>query len=241
MSHPSELVLERFSVGDLPEERARKVEEHTRTCEQCARVLRELATAREALAKRMPPEAFVEKVSARRERVVRLAERRAARIGLGFVALVAAAAALLVVLRRPHSDEGGGVALKGSGVAVHRRRGEVVKVLASDDTIRGGDALRIVVTQARPSRVAAWFVDAQGRVDRVLDAGSIELAAGESPLPGSVVVDSPCVDLRLVVLFGADSFEDSERKMKEALARGSGLDDDAWAPPGALTERLRCE
>jgi hypothetical protein len=212
-----------------------------RTCEACARVVAELEDERDSRLTRVPKEAFLEAVAARRDRPVRLDERRAARVGLAFVALVAAAAVLLFFFRRPPRVETEGVALKGNGVSVHRRRGDEVKALATGDTIRAGDALRIVVTQSRASRVAAWFVDARGQVDRAFEAGAIELPAGESSLPGSVVIDAPCVDLSLVVVFGAASLEGTERTLKENVARGPRGEDLGWAPEGALTRRLRCE
>ncbi len=241
MSHPSNFILERFSVNDLAGPSALEVEQHIRACDGCTQFLAQLEAARKARLAAVPAAQFVEQVSARRARVVRLVDHRIARLGAAAMTVLAAAAAILLFVRRPDHGPLGGVTLKGSGVAVHRNRGGDVHALASDETIRGGDALRIVITQSRPTRVAAWVVDVQGRIDRVVEEGSIALPSGESALPGSLVVDSPCIDLELVVLFGVESFQDAERRLKEAIPDGAIPEGTGWGLPGALTRRLRCE
>ncbi len=241
MSHPSHLVLERFSVDDLAAPRAREVEQHLLTCEACTRFLTELEATRQARLAAVPPPRFVEQVTARRALPVRGTDRPVARIAAVATTVLAAAAAIVLLVRRPDHVPLEGVTLKGSGFAVHRSRGGDVRVIASDETIRGGDALRIVVTQPHPARIAAWAVDARGRVDRVIEEGSIDLPGGESALPGSLVVDSPCVDLELVVLFGVESLQDAERRLHEAIGDGAAPPGAADGLPGAFTRRLRCE
>ncbi len=240
--HPNRQTLECLSVRDLPDARAREMEEHVRDCAACAGYLAKLEAARETRLAAVPAERFVAQVAARRDNVVQLRTRRLVRTLAGVAALVAAAASLVLVMRRPGGDlEGGGVSMKGEGASVFRSRDGQVKALASDGTIRAGDALRIVITQSRPARVAAWFVDAHGQVDRVLPEGSMELPAGESPLPGSSVVNRPCVDLALVIVVGIASADDVERRMKAAVEGGTASAGAAWVPSGAIVRRLRCE
>ena len=238
--HPSRLTLERSSVDDLPEAQGREVSEHLRDCEQCSLYLGELTGAREWLLARAPAERFTAEVAARRDRVVRLRDRRGPRIAAGVTAL-AAAAAMLVLVRRPPSGDGEtpGIGLKGGGASVYRSRDGQVRALSTDDTIRAGDALRVTVQQASPARVAAWFVDAHGQVDRVFPGGVMPVPAGESSMPGSAVVETPCVDLDLIVLTNAPaSIIDVERRLREAADSGVR---DVWLPPGASRRRLRCE
>ncbi len=241
--HPSRLTLERSSVDDLPEAQAREVSEHVRDCDECTRCIAELTGARERLLAAVPAERFTAQVAARRDRVVRLRDRRLPRIAAGITAL-AAAAALLVLVRRPPSGDGEtpGIALKGGGASVYRSRDGQVHALTSEDTIRAGDALRVTVTQASPTRVAAWFVDAHGQVDRVFPDGVMLVPAGESSMPGSAVVDSPCVDLDLIMLTNAPaSIVDLERRLHEAADGGPSPNGDVWVPPGAWRRHLRCE
>ena len=243
IKHPSRLTLERSSVDDLPEAQAREVSEHARDCDACARYLAELTTGRERLLARIPAERFTAQVAARRDRVVRLRDRRLPRIAAGITAL-AAAAALLVLFRRPPSGDGEtpGIGLKGGGASVYRSRDGQVRALTSDDTIRAGDALRVTVTEASPTRVAAWFVDAHGQVDRVFPDGVMPVPAGETSMPGSAVVESPCVDLELIVVTNAPaSIADLERQLHEGADGGPRPNGDVGLPPGTSRRRLRCE
>jgi hypothetical protein len=233
MSHPAARDLERFSVHDLPEARSLEIEAHLRACETCAANLRELDALREARMAVVPPDRFVEQLALRRA-------RRTRSMGATVAVAVAMAAMVTLFVRKPRvEDLGGAVALKGSGVTVFRNRGGEVHALATDEKIRAGDALRVVLTLSRASTVAAWVVDVAGQVDRVAADGALRLPAGESSLPGSLVVDAPCLDLELVVVTDTGSIEDLEQRLRH-LGGEAGLVETAL-PPNAITRRLQCE
>jgi hypothetical protein len=225
--HPSPLHLERFSVGELAEPTRAATAEHVRACVACAALLDELARAKEARLAAVPPARFVAEVAARVGRRGGLALRRRVTVVGG---ALAAAAALFLLVARPRPD----VRLRGAGLAVQRQRDGVVQVLASADTVRAGDSLRVVVTLARPARVAAWFLDARGRVDG-LTPTPLELPAGEHALPAAVV-EAPCADLRVVVGVGAAALT-SESALRRAFGAGG-----ASGPPpeGTRTLALPC-
>lgn len=240
MRHPTRLELERFSVGDLREDRLVATKEHVDDCPECMRYVAELETARASYLAAVPPAELLTRLKARRSPVVSLADLRA-RIGAGIATFVVAAAVLLLARRTDDPGMAGGVGLKGAGLAIHRSRDGDVHVLTDEEAVRGGDALRIVITQSHPARLALWFVDAHGRIDRFPREAPLALPAGESALPDSARVDSPCLDLALVVVSSPSSVDEVERHMEEALRGGAPVAGDAWIPRGALVRRLRCE
>jgi hypothetical protein len=118
--------------------------------------------------------------------------------------------------------------MKGTAIQIFRKRGEQVMPVGDGDRIRAGDGLRIALTLERPDRVSVWFVDRTGRIDPYpgTDPGAAlgtdpgpeqgalasgdrptSLAAGYTLLPGGVVVDAPCVDMRLIVQTSAGQLE----------------------------------
>src|SRR5262249_38312673 len=132
------------------------------------------------------------------------------------------------------------IRLKGGGLTVHRNRAGNIQVLGDNDTIRAGDALRIVLSLTRPDSVAVWFVDAQGRVDRILPAEITQLPSGEHALPGSAVVETPCLDLWIVGAPGADASIPTEMRIRTAFSGGVPSNDN-WPPASVIVRRLRCE
>jgi hypothetical protein len=234
IEHPNRFLLERHCVGDLPAAECERMLGHLRECPSCrtrAAGFQEHA-ARELAA--LPPERFLRDLSTRRangEKVTR--HRRWKTVGAAAGALAAAAAMLVLAPRRLDS-----VALRGTGLQVHRNRGGVAKLLESGDRIRSGDALRIVVTLPRAERVDVWFIDRTGRVDRLLGEGALRMDAGEQALPGSAIVDAPCSDMWLVVGVGS-AISDAESALKRiGTAAHEGED---WVPRGCLSRRLQCE
>jgi hypothetical protein len=235
-AHPSSTVLERFSAEDLAGAARQETAAHVERCASCRAYLEELALARDARLASVPPDRFIGLVAERRDRAAGLAHRRRRRYVMGGTSALLAAAAALVLIARPGPE----IRLKGTGVAVHRSRAGAVRVLGEGDTIRVGDALRLVVTLPRRSAVAAWFVDQNGRVDGLLSSGAVVLPAGEQPLPGSVTVEAPCVDSQVVVAVGRAANGDTEAALRRALV--SGLPPQGgWQPPGTLARSLRCE
>jgi hypothetical protein len=229
-SHPSPLTLERFSVGDLQAEAQETTRAHVQVCLACRGALDEMERARSDCLRHLPAEVLLAQINkGRRPRVPRWS-------WLGLGALSAAAAGLALLFFLP-SD---GVKLKGTGVAIYRQRGDEVRLLGPEQGIRAGDGLRVVLTLPKRQPAAAWFVDARGRVDRFLSDGSSTLDRGERALPGSAIVESPCVDLWLIVATGSGAAERLESSFQKArqdrLPPGEG-----WAPAGAVVRPIRCE
>ena len=191
-AHPTATVLERFSVGDLPPALRDQVARHIAGCADCGQVVQGLAAERDARLATVSPERFVAEVASRRDRdasllAIRRRRWRGAGLATATAAVVAAAAAVFVLMPRPAPP----ISLKGAGIAVYRSRAQRVQAIASADAIRAGDALRVVVTLPRPAQVAAWSVDARGRVDSLLPGGALSLPAGEQALPDSAIVENP--------------------------------------------------
>jgi hypothetical protein len=157
---------------------------------------------------------------------------------LGAAAALAVAAALALV-PRPHASHDR-IALRGSGLQVHRSRGGMPKLMEAGDRIRAGDTLSVVVTLPHPDPIDAWSIDANGRVDRLLQHGPLELAMGEHALPESAIVDAPCTDMWIVVGVGGTSNANVEASLKR-LGPGRREAGDEWVPKGCLSRHLRCE
>ena len=228
--HPSSLRLERFSVDDLPADAQERIRAHVLGCGECTRSLGELEQAREDCLRQLPPETLLGRIAQKRRDI------RPRRLWIGFSAFTAAAAALALILFFPRTDR---VQLKGTSVSIYCRRGEQVRLLAPGERIRAGDGLRVALTLPYRQPAAAWFVDARGRVDRFLTDGSTALDAGEHALPGAIV-ESPCIDLWLVVAAGSGATqrlgEAFERARRDGIPPG-----ERWAPAGAVVRALQCE
>jgi hypothetical protein len=182
-----------------------------------------------------PPDEFVGQLSVRMGQEVRRGTQFRRWAVLSAAAAMAAAAALVMLPRRPDVT-----ALRGSGLQVHRNRDGMAKLMESGDRIKAGDALRVVVTLPHPEPVDVWFVDAKGKVDRLLATGPLSLGMGEQALPGSAVVDAPCSDMWVVVGVGRASTSSVETALKQlGPSRRDGSDD--WVPKGCLARQLRCE
>jgi|GEM_PF-4116862 len=231
MIHPTSLTLERLSVGDLPAEASQAAKQHVSECAPCRAFLDELEAARDSFLREWPRERVLARLSAIRIPLIKQTPWR-------WPALIAAASSAVVLffIARPVER----IQLKGPAVTVHRKRGDEVRILRGDDRIRAGDALRIALAVPRREQVSAWFIDARGRVDRAVADESIALDPGEHALPGSVIVESPCVDLCLVIMTGAESSKIGQAAFRRAAAQNLPPGE-AWAPRGAVVRTLRCE
>ena len=233
--HPSRFMLERHCVGDLSPAERDKTVFHLEACSSCQVRIGEIKDEAERELTLLPPDEFVAKLSVRMGREVRRASQFRRWATVSAAAAMAAAAVLMLSPRR--SDT---VALRGSGLQVHRNRDGMAKLMDTGDRIKAGDALRVVVTLPHPEAVDVWFVDATGRVDRLLTTtGPLALSSGEQALPGSAVVDAPCSDMWVVVGVGAASTASAETTLKR-LGPSPRTGDD-WVPKGCLARQLRCE
>lgn len=232
MNHPSDTLLERFSVGDLAPADRDSSQAHVNACATCRGYLAALSAAHQDLLAAVPPARFVAQVVARQRRTTwrRLTRSTAA------VAVLSMAAMLALLLRPPD------VRWKGNGFVVERQRGGVVTRLGPDLQVRAGDTLRIIAVMAHAAPVSVWFVDVRGRVDELFD-GPQEVAVGAHALPNSVTVDAPCVDSWIVLGTGENASPRAVAALRAQVRGGIPHSDGvpAWLPAGALIERLRCE
>jgi hypothetical protein len=233
--HPSRFMLERHCVGDLSPAERDKTVFHLENCASCQVRVGDIKDEAERELALLPPHEFVAKVSLRMGREVRRTSQFRRWAAVSAAAAMAAAAVLIATPRRQ-----GTVALRGSGLQVHRHRDGIAKRMDTGDRIKAGDALSVVVTLPHPEPVDVWFVDATGRVDRLLATGPLRLRAGEQTLPGSAVVDAPCSDMGVVVGVGTASTASVEAALKRrGPSHGNGGDD--WVPNGCLYRSLKCE
>ena len=131
-AHPSRLVLERFSVQDLPPNLQAEAAGHIESCTACQALLAELTEAQTALLEKAPPAEFLARVAERRDRDASLSRRRL-RFGVVTATAIAAAAAMLLVVLVPRT--GDQVRFKGAGVTIQRLRGELVAVLIGSELV----------------------------------------------------------------------------------------------------------
>lgn len=226
--HPGSLQLERFSVADLALELQEKTRDHVEHCAQCRRSLAELEHSREECLRTLPADKLLANLARHQGRSKR------PWIAVGALTALAAGVVLLVLLPTVNR-----IRLKGLGVSVYCKRGDQVRLLAPSERIRAGDAMRVVLTVAKPEPAAAWFLDARGRVDRFLTDGSTQFDPGEHALP-TAVVESPCVDLWLIITTGSDASRRLEAAFERARREGV-VPGEGWAPAGAVVRALRCE
>jgi len=227
MTHPSEVVLERLFVDDLPADARQETARHLAGCAECQAALREVE---QEFVRARPADQFMAELARRRKAQGR---RRRLAWGGGGLAVTLAAAAALFVLHVPPPDR---VQLKGAGMMLHRNRAGVPSLLHRGDSVRAGDAVSVVVTLAQENPVNLWLVDQHGRIDRMLPDGPLRLAAGEHLLPGSAIVEAPCVSGWVVLGLGDRAVAAAEARLRVALRSGAD-----FASAGFLTLPLRCE
>jgi anti-sigma factor RsiW len=177
-AHPDELELLAYVEEELDSARARAIADHTAACAICARQVRELETARDALRAapdlRLPAE--------RRDRLVAelpapgRTPRATPRRLLALVAALVAVAALLAVVARENGPTVGGQAERAAEQAppqtTEAERGEAERSEDTGAEAAAGKAL-LAEVEAPPARVAD-FLRERGYEARVVD-GSVEV------------------------------------------------------------------
>lgn len=232
-THLGGFVLERYSVEDLPADETAEARRHLDECAVCRRRLASLEEQAARDLADLPPAVFMAQVRERRARKARWSTAWAGAV----LALGAAAGTWLWLTPAPEADV---VLLRGQGVEVQRQRDGVVSRFGPADSIRAGDALRVVVTLPKPASVDVWFLDDEGSVDRPLTNEPVHLAIGEHALPNSAVVSEPCVDLWVVVGIGTAATPDTEAALRR-LGPGKRDPDLSWLPSGCFAMPLECE
>ena len=233
--HLSRFMLERHCVGDLSPAERDKTVFHLERCPSCQVRVSEIKDQAEHDLALLSPDEFVASLSARMGREGRRVSQFRRWAAVSVAAAMAAGATLIMTPRRHDA-----IALRGSGLQIHRNRDGMAKLMEGGDRIKAGDALRVVVTLSHAEPVDVWFVDTTGRVDRLLVTGMVSLGSGEHPLPGSAVVNTPCSDMWVVVGVGAASTSSAEATLKRlGPSPRDGSDD--WVPKGCLARQLRCE
>ncbi len=218
--HPTRLELERLSVDDLLPPLAEATRAHVSACVPCSALLDELSSSRERHFAVRPAGVFMDAIEARRN-------KRRWRWPLFALVPTAAAAAglLLFVGQRPD------VRMKGGGIDVMSRRGEVMHHLGPDDRISAGDWLGIAPVAGEKTLRSVWVVDASGRVDAL--TALADLPGSDTGVVHSAIVDAPCEDL-VVLASGEEHWRQASDDALRTAARSP-------APPsGLVVRRLRC-
>jgi hypothetical protein len=191
----SDLVLERFLLGEIPTAEVGPIEQHLGGCAACRDRSTELAAA---------PAQVPDMIWWRRT----LRQRRARGPLSAVLAGVAAIAAAIVIVPRLKGPPANDTRVKGAGFVfevVARRPNGQVQPVSGGMALRPGDAIRFVVTAPEPGHVAVLGLDAAGHVSIYAPAADAPLAvaAGTHELPGSIVLDETAGDERLVAVFCA--------------------------------------
>jgi hypothetical protein len=172
--------VRRLAAGELVGDERARTEAHVAGCARCSEVEAELARERARLEAELPFEDFAAGVA---ERLALSSRRRFPRAGaLALAASLAVAGVVPLVLRvleRPGADAATVRAKGGAELALYVREGESVRVLAPDEPVPPGGALRVGLTGTTRRYAAVALVDADGAV--VLHAGPAEAGV----LPGA--------------------------------------------------------
>jgi hypothetical protein len=177
--------VRRLEAGELAGPDRALAAAHLAECARCRATADEIAREREALAASLPFDAFAAGV-AERLAAAGLAPRRpflrrAAPLALAASLLVAVGAALVL---RPARDDGtsridGTGGIKGAAaLSVYVRAGDAARLLARDEVVPSGAALRVALDPAKRAFAAVALLDADGAA--LLYAG----AARKGLLPG---------------------------------------------------------
>ena len=182
----SQLKLDRYLLGELPEAEAAEMRVHVESCEACRAAVEQMRP------EPLPP-----------LRVVPLPLRRARkwpRIAAAAAGLAAAAGALLVA-QRPAGER-----VKGPGfsLSMYVQHGGDVRLAAPGERVEAGDAVRFAVSAPAATYVAVLSLDPRGRASVYFPLGpSAEMvdAGRDVPLPVATRLDDSAGEERVVGLF----------------------------------------
>lgn len=213
---PSDYALDAYLADGKPGDHP--LRRHLQKCPSCRERLQVHAQLSEVFGREVYP-ATVDEV------VGRLAKPRAAwwRNRLP-VLLAAAASVVLVLVVSLRVEQSGGrqepyIGVKGSvGVQVIARRAGKTFRVGPGVTLLAGDMLRLVVAPPRAGYLMVASIDARGKLDVYWPHGggvAMRVAAGETALPGSVVLDEQTGPERILVLWKERPFD--ERAVRRAF------------------------
>ena len=205
----SQLVLDRYLLGELPEAEAASLRAHVEGCEKCRGAIEQLRP------EPLPPLRLVPGAV-----VVPLrpaARRRWPRIAAAAAASVAMAASVALVARRP------GERTKGPGfsLSMYVQHGGEVRLAAPGEAVATGDAVRFAVSAPAAAYVAVLSVDPRGRASVYFPLGprAEPVAAGRDvALPLATRLDDSAGEERVMGLFCASPIE--LEPVRAALQRG---------------------
>ncbi|MGZ3442151.1 MAG: hypothetical protein ACXVDD_21680 [Polyangia bacterium] len=214
----SDLMLDRLLAGEPV---GASVEAHVAGCTECTARLGELRHER---ALDMP---LVDELRLRPARVLPLPRRRWL-----IAAPIFAAAAVLLLLLLPRFRPLPSERAKGSPTAlvldvVVRHGDGTVEALAPGKRVRAGDAVRFVVSTARPGHLVILGLDAAGKVSVYVADGANPhpiVRGAHQPMPGSIILDDTPGAERLVALecdarFPVADAVDAGRRQLDRAAR----------------------
>jgi hypothetical protein len=200
---------------------------HLGSCDRCAAVFADIASARSELLGADPQAASLR---AARSILETVRQRRQRRRWLRFLApafLIPATAALLFVVKPMllspgHTPAGGITAMGGLVVETYCKRGDKVFLAADGQDFLAGDRLRFAYTSDRPGYLLVFGVDDQGRIFPYYEEGSLRGVQAEAGarilLPGSVELDDHKGWERVYAVLSETQLTDDA--VRTAVARG---------------------
>jgi hypothetical protein len=233
--HPSDLVIARLLLGQVPAEEAQAIERHAAGCARCAA---DLAAAHAAAAR------FTAVVQ---PRTLPELERRLAgrpwwsvlpQLGVAAAAAAMAAVVFLVVapVQEPRwgstpSADAWGIKGQGTLTVVAMREGRVFKV-QDGDRLRAGDAVRFQVQPGGARWALVASIDGRGRATVYQESTPVspDLAAPQA-LPDSIVLDDAPGPERIFAVFSEESLDPREviAALGKLGARGPEAVRRAWS------------
>jgi hypothetical protein len=248
---PSRFTLVQLHAGDLSESFAASLRAHLDVCATCGALLNDIQANCAVYQNEMPGHAA--RLSERLKSEHAPGQTPSLRIPIIAIGSALAAAAIISLAFLFQSSPGTrsqqrasnalhtveAPTFKGTFSAqIHARRGGEVFEVTADTVLRAGDQLRFTVTAATPGYVSVIVVTEDGSVSPLYpyeDPRDVPEplhmdAAGQSVLPGSIMLDASTGTEYLMVMFSETSFDRAGvyGRLKDQAFRSSGahqLDD----------------